>query len=247
MEDEETRALEQAFEEPEETEQAPAVETEAESPSPAEESYRAEEQLQARMEEEQDSAVRQTYAGQVNPYTGAPILDRKDLDEYRRALREEQLRQAGLEPAALSELIANDPAVRQARELTERLRKQEGEQALGRVVAEIGGLDPSIRSVRDLMEQPNAEAFHSYVEKGYGLAEAYRLANFDRLTGQKAAAARQAAINSLAGKSHMAPTRGGSGRDVTIPHAELELFRALNPEASDREIMAFYAKQREDG
>ena len=246
MEEEETRALEEAFEETDEPEEFSDV-PEAEAPEPEEEHRRAEADLQARLAEEADRAVRDTYAGQINPYTGMPIQSRRDLDEYRQALRADQLRQAGLEPDVLSELIANDPAVRQARELTERLSRQEGEQALLRAVSEIGSLDPSIRSVRDLMEQPNAEAFHGYVQKGYGLAEAYRLANFDRLTGQKAAAARQAAINSLAGKSHMGPTRGGSGRDVTIPAAELELFRALNPEASDREIMAFYAKQREEG
>lgn len=207
---------------------------------------RAEAEFQARLQREKDELVRETYAGQVNPYTGRPIMSVADLDEYKRQAREDQLKQAGLDPAVLHEIVENNPAVRQARELTAHLQAQQGEMALEREVAEIGRLDPTIKSAADLMRHPNSEAFNAYVQKGYGLADAFRLANFDRLSGKKAAAAKQATMNSLSGKSHLSPTKGGAGGDVTVTAEEMETFRALNPDATDKEIKAFIAKIRKE-
>lgn len=207
---------------------------------------RAEAEMQARLQAEKDNFIRETYAGQVSPYTGRPITSEAELNEYKRQLQEDQLKQAGLEPGVLREMIENDPTVKQAREMTARLKQQEGELALSREVQEIARLDPSVKSAADLMNHPNAEAFNAYVQRGYGLTDAFRLANFDSLASKKAAAARQQAMNNLTGKSHLTPTKGGAGEDVTVPADEMELFRALNPGATDKEILAFCAKNRKE-
>lgn len=207
---------------------------------------RAEAEFQTRLQREKDNLIRDTYAGQVNPYTGKPITSEADLNEYKRQFQADQLKQAGLDPNVLQEMIQNDPTVRQAREMTARLQQQEGQQALESEVSAISKLDPSIKTVGDLMNQPNADVFHSYVQKGYSLSDAFRLANFDRLAGKKAAAARQATINSVAGKEHLTTTKGAAGSDVTVTADEMEMFRALNPDASDKEIKAFIAKSRKE-
>lgn len=126
---------------------------------------RAEAEFQERLQREKDNLIRETYAGQVNPYTGKPITNEADLNEYKRQAQEEQLKQAGLDPKVLHEIVENNPAVKQARELTARLQQQEGEIALSREMQEIAKLDPAVKSVADLMTHPSAQAFNGYVQR----------------------------------------------------------------------------------
>ena len=75
------------------------------------------------------------------------------------------------------------------------------------------------------------------------LYDIYRLVNFDKLTTQRADAAKQAAINQARGKSHMEPTATGlnNTKDLAeIPQSELSVWREAFPEASMEELKKKY-------
>ena len=118
------------------------------------------------------------------------------------------------------------------------------EGALAGKLAEIRALDPEVNGLDDLLRMPNFAEFDRLVRRGCGLTEAYKLANFDRLSERRSAAARQAAMNALRGKRHLTATGGGAGEDVAIPQETLELYRAAFPQWSDRRILADYKKHK---
>lgn len=69
----------------------------------------------------------------------------------------------------------------------------------------IESVDPAVKSLADLRTQPEFGHFDKLVKSGMTISDAYKLACFDRLGRQQAAAARQAAINDVRAKEHLAP------------------------------------------
>ena len=64
------------------------------------------------------------------------------------------------------------------------------------------------------------------------------------IAAQKAAAAKQSAINAANGKSHLRATGGESGGAVEVTAAELETYRNFLPDATAEEIRKFKAKHK---
>ena len=204
---------------------------------------RAEAQAAMRNQAEQDALVARIYRGQTNPYTGRPIQSVKDLNEYEQQYQADQMRQAGIDPGVLNQMIEQNPAVQQAKAMTARMQQEEGDRWLHAQVEEIGKIDPSIKSFADLTKTPTFPQFDAMVRRGYSLVDAYKAANFDRLTGKKAAAAKQQAMNQVNGKSHLNATKsGGEGEDISIPDEEMAYFRSFFPDLSKKQIMEKYKK-----
>lgn len=156
-------------------------------------------------------------AGLTNPADGTPITN---LEQYR-AWKQAQ-------PEALAP--KNQPN-RTAMEA-----QVEGE------LAQIRQLNPNIRSVADLLTMPRAREFYQLVKRGNTFVDAYKLAHYDQLTQQAAAAARQQAQNLARSKGHLvAATQRGKG-GASVPAEEMNLFRAFNPQASESAIQAYYNK-----
>ena len=110
-------------------------------------------------------------------------------------------------------------------------------------IAEISKLDPSVRNIGDILNMPTGREFYANVQKGHNFLDAFRLANFDRLSAAKAESARQQAIVNDRGKSHMtgATNTRGPG-SVSVPDDAMTMFRTFNPNASDAAIQAYYNK-----
>lgn len=109
-------------------------------------------------------------------------------------------------------------------------------------LAQIRQLNPNIRSVGDLLTMPRAKEFYQLVKRGNSFVDAYKLAHYDQLTQQAAAAARQQAQNLARSKGHLiAAAQRGKGA-ATVPAPEMDLFRAFNPQASEAAIQAYYNK-----
>lgn len=109
-------------------------------------------------------------------------------------------------------------------------------------LAQIRQLNPNIRSVGDLLTMPRAREFYQLVKRGNTFVDAYKLAHYDQLTQQAAAAARQQAQNLARSKGHLvAATQRGKG-GASVPAEEMNLFRAFNPQASEAAIQAYYNK-----
>lgn len=207
-----------------------------------------------RLEAQQQQFFRD--ANLKNTFTGEPITN---MDQFRawkeafdRKKTEQAMKSGKMTPEALDDAISRHPVVQKAQAVidqAEQAAKQQREAAdkarIDAELAEIRKLNPNITSVADLLKAPCAEAFRANVKKGMGLLDAYRLADFDNLTAQKADAARQQALNSSRGKDHLNPIGTGRGPGaVSVPPEQMRYFRSLMPGKSDAEIQAFYNKHK---
>lgn len=217
---------------------------------------RAEAQFNERIQQERQAAkdemVRQMYKGQLDPYTNKPINSEADLQAYQQAYQREQeqltrnqMQQAGLDPDILDRMIENNPKVKRAEQLTAQFEAAEGERKMSEAIKEISHLDPSITDVAALASHPNAPVFNEYVNRGYSLVDAFRLANFDTLTGKKAAAAKQQAMNNVNGKSHLTTTAGNAGGDdIVIDPQEMQMMKHAFPNLTHAQLVAKFKKYK---
>ena len=217
---------------------------------------RAEAQFNQRIQQERQAAkdemVRQMYEGQLDPYTNKPINSEADYQAYQQAyqrdqeqLTRNQMQQAGLDPDILDRMIENNPKVKRAEQLTAQFEAAEGERQMNEAIKEISHLDPSITDVAALANHPNAPVFNEYVNRGYSLVDAFRLANFDTLTGKKAAAAKQQAMNNVNGKSHLTTTAGNAGGDdIVIDPQEMQMMKHAFPNLTHAQLVAKFKKYK---
>lgn len=184
--------------------------------------------------------------GQTNPYTGRPITTKAEWDQWKAQEAQERTREvaesAGMSEQEFGQFVNNLPQVRAANAAAAAARQQQQKLILDEQISAINKLDPGIKTVADLMERPEYKQIYANVQKGLSIVDAYKLVNFDSLTQSKAAGARQAALNSAAGKEHMAPTQSRGAGAVTVPKDVKEMYRLYNPDATDAEIQAHYAK-----
>lgn len=210
-------------------------------------------------QEERDAAEKNlseffATANLKNTVTGEPIRSMEEFREWKKsydaAKLQKDLKVGRLTPETLEQAIAANPTVKRAEEIIRQNEEaklaQERQVAQARVEAEIQEihkLDPSINSVRDLVSMPNSKEFYSLVKRGNSFLDAYRLANFDRITAAKAEQARQQALNNARSKDHLRTVGGqrGSGA-LTVPADEMAMFKAINPGATEAQIQAYYNK-----
>lgn len=208
--------------------------------------------------EKNDAQLKDFFArmGLKNSQTGEAITSMEQFYEWKNKYDMEQLdkdlKSGKATAEQLSQMIANHPDVKLAQQVVHQTQqaqvqqKNEADQArITSELAEIGKLDPTIKVVGDLLEMPKADQFREYVDKGYSFLDAYRLANFETLTAQKAEAAKQNAMNNVRGKDHLNATGVSRGTGaVAVPAKEMVMFRAFNPKATEAEIRAYYKKYK---
>lgn len=186
-------------------------------------------------------------SGLVNPYTKQPIQSKADFDAYKQAFEKDQrtklLKRSGMNEAQFNAFIQSIPEVRKAKEAETAANRARAEIRVQEQLTEIRKLNPNIQSVRDLTTMESYPQLYAMVQRGYDLADAYRLANFAELSKREAEAARQSAINAVKSKSHMVPAAERSGgTEVVVPEETKRLYRQLNPGVTDEEIKRHYAK-----
>ena len=222
----------------------------------------------ARQEEQQKAqdAIRNLFsqAGMRNTFTGEPITNQQEFEAWQTQFRNEQLQQqlaeGKLTVDGLNALVENHPVVKQAAavlasqpqipaaEPSAEAAPNAAQQAadasrIQMEIAEISKLDPSIKDLGDILNSPTGKEFYGLVQKGYSFIDAFRVANFDRLTAAKAQAARQQAQLNDRGKGHM--TGGGNSRGngaISVPADVMAMFHTFNPNATEAEAQAYYNK-----
>lgn len=134
--------------------------------------------------------------------------------------------------------------IKQAQQILAKSQEQEYVRQFGAELDEIKGMDASIKSIEDVLNSPQKSAILQKINAGYSLVDAYKLCNFDRLTAANAQAGKQAAINSLRSKNHMTQTGGvtDTTTDMEIPTAELNRWKEMFPDATDKELRAKYTR-----
>ena len=192
--------------------------------------------------------VKRLFGGYKNPETGKAIETMADyLEAYeaqQRLAQQEELRQKGIDPNMLNEIINNSPVVRQAQAAMEQQIKSESERKLAEDLKELGKIDPSIKSTEDLLNHPSYPQIYEYVSKhGLSLPDAYKLANYSTLNARQEAAVKQAAINQVKGKNHLETTgKGVADGDnlVDVPESTLREYRKFYPDLTDHELKVKY-------
>ena len=198
-------------------------------------------------------------AGLKNPNTGEPITNFEQFDDWYKqhslAQLQRDLKAGNLTVEGLQQAMDTHPVIQQLlqqqaaapaapQQIPQQPQLSAAEQALVDAdLAKISAWDPSVKSVNDLMTMPKADVFRDYVKRGYSFADAFYHTHKERIDQQMIEAARQQALNNARGKDHLnSVTNSRASGMKEVPAAELAMFRAINPHATDAEIQAYYNK-----
>ena len=193
-----------------------------------------------------------TRAGLKNTFTGEPIRTQADFDAWESKFaaqrRAEEMKAGKMTPESLDRAIGEHPTVKQAAQVVaaaEQQRKQQAMQAaqqrIDAEIAEIQKINPSIRSASDVLGGPKGKEVYDLAKSGVPLSKAYRVTYLEDLERAATERARQQAAKNARGKEHLKPTTGSAGAGaVSVPKADMEMFRAFMPNASEAEIQAYY-------
>ena len=210
---------------------------------------KAKEDAKAEAQRTIDEAFRNS--GLTNPYTKKPITSKAEYEEYRARFEAEKkariLKKSGMSDEEFQQFVQGLPEVKQAKEAQaaaetaeRQAREQQAKLKVEEQLKEISALDPSIQELKDLAKMETYPKFYELVKRGNSLTDAFKLANYDALTGRAAAASRQAAINSAQGKQHLSPTTQRGAGAVSVPADIKAEYLAFNPDATDAEIQQHY-------
>lgn len=190
-----------------------------------------------------DKNISEIFAGQINPYTNQPIRTAADLTQYHTMHAEEQRRQqfaaAGIDPGLIASMISEHPTVRQAANAVAQMEQERASFRVTEGIKAISSIDPDIKTPDDIPLEIRP-AFEQALGRGLSFADAYKLAAWDKLTGKKVAAAKQAAINSARGKDHQQTTTGGGANNaVHVPPEVMSEYKRFG--YTEKEAAADYA------
>lgn len=202
------------------------------------------EKMMADLEDQKNAMYRNS--GIFNPYTGALITTKEEYEAYTKQNAETSKRnfmeQTGLTEAEYVSLINSLPEVIEARSSQAAAKEAEARAEMDAQIKEIGKLDPSIKTIDDLIGMENYDRFFELVSRGNTFLDAYRLANIDKLATANAVAERQRALNAANSKSHLNATKGIGSGGVVVPDDVKREYRLLNPGITDKEMERHYGE-----
>ena len=205
---------------------------------------KAEADAEKRMNAELDKSI--ASLGLTDPYTNKPITNHAEMQAYRQRFVEEQRKEmqekAGMSPEDYQRFVDSLPEVQAGKAAQQKVMDLEIRAKIDSQMREIQMISPEIKSMEDLSKLDNFDKLYDMVGKGYELADAYKVLNYDRLTAKAAEAAKQQALNSIGGKNHLQPVTPRGQGAVPVPADVVAEYRALMPEATDAEIQAHYNK-----
>ena len=198
---------------------------------------------------EERAKIEKEYAEKKQKELDAIAVSRgfKDWNELSDYSNQEKLEQIGIKDTKVfneyvSDLISNNPSVIEAQKIIESAKEKEQEEIIKTAISEINAVDSDIKSVDDLLNMPNYDAYYDLVSKGYSLTDAYKIVAFDKITSHKAASAAQVVKNNIESKGHMKSMTGGQPNDVIVPDDVLAMYHKNSPQMSEQEIKDHYKK-----
>lgn len=195
-----------------------------------------------------DALYARQYGGYTNPETGQPITSARDyfeaMEAQERMQARAQLQENNIDPRMIDNMIANSPAVRQAKAATAELNSYRASRMMDEDFKKVLALDPTKTSEDDILNDPAYLTVVNYIEThpGTRFDEAYKIVNFERLADSRGAAAKQAVVNQVKSKNHLST---GTSIDVQdsdedIPPTMVEQYKEMFPEKSMKELKALY-------
>lgn len=175
---------------------------------------------------------------------GRGFTNWEELEEFDKS---EQIKSLGVEDvdgfqSLLDTMIDKNPKIKQAEAIIAEQQKKERDRMLEAQVKEIGQLDDSIKTITDLLTHPRYDEIIEKVKTVGSLSDAYKLVNFDLLTGKQKDAAVQDVYNNMNSKSHLRTTVGGASKDVIVPTETMTMYKKTFPTWTEEQIKSHYAK-----
>ena len=244
-------------EDPEETEEVPEEPEEKPVQSPEENARyaaaRREERARREAVEAEKARLDAQFAAQfgnyTNPITGEPIRSAQDYFDALTAQRQmaeanKQMQEQGtITPELINQMVESSPLGRQVQQDLAHQQEMEQFQMIDNELAIIHEIDPSITTASDLANVENFAEIESYWKRGYAISDAFKLANFGKVSKQSLDAVKQAAINKAKSTSHLQSTVGvteGGKELMDIPKDQIDLWRACYPGLSDKQLKEKY-------
>lgn len=133
---------------------------------------------------------------------------------------------------------------RRAAEAIKRVEQLDYEALARSDLAELQALYPETKEFTSLVEIPNVREFAKLREMGLSPKQAYAAANPDLIRSRAATAARR--NTDEGGKSHLHTVvpKANSERGTSMTKAQMDDFRELFPDLSDKEIVALFKKTK---
>jgi hypothetical protein len=186
--------------------------------------------------------------GMLNPNTQKPIQNKEEYEEVKAqqeaSAREEFMKHIRLNRDIYQNYIENLPEIQRAKQAEERAVNSEVKLQMEDEIRRIHAMNPAVKSRKDLEKMPTYNKLLSLVERGNGLVDAYKLANFETLTQTAAQAEKQTAINRIQSKRHMQKMAGRQGMaSISVPGELMHQYRIFNPKATKSEIQYHYNKE----
>lgn len=212
---------------------------------------RAEEELR-QYKADEDAEYARRFGDYENPITHQPIRSKKDyfdaLDAQEKLRRDQELQDKGIDPRMFEELVnrqvENNPVVQQAQMVMEESRQRNAEALLEEDMKVISSLNPNLKSLADVQALPDFMQMAQMCQtNGIRLADAYKLTHFNDLMAGKTASAKQAALNTMNGTSHLNQTDSLANADngeVEIPANEVAQWKRAFPHLSAAELRKKY-------
>ena len=173
-----------------------------------------------------------------DPNTGKQITDAAGLKAYRDGIAAKRMEQAaqskGMTSEELKQLVELHPDVAAAkaeREANARAAQEnarlEAQNRINADVAEIGKLNPAIKTFSDIRSLDRFPQIYDKIKRGYSVIDAYRTEYSDAVSDARVREAEQRVRNGTTGKAHMQTmtSHGEGAKDV--PNDEVEVYRRL--------------------
>lgn len=169
----------------------------------------------------------------------------EELEEYS---RNQELEDLGVSDKDafnnyINNVISNNPEILKAKKIIAEQERRDSERRLEEDVKEISKLDGSIKTVTDLINHPSYANIVERVKNGASVLDAYKLENFDALTGRATDAAVQHVYNNINNKSHMKGVTGSGTTDIVVPDDVYKTYKKNMPNWTDEQIKKHYAKE----
>lgn len=142
--------------------------------------------------------------------------------------------------------INKNPDVVKAREIIRQSEEDKKYNEMVKEIAMINKLDASITTIDDVAKLENVQDIIALVNKGYGLYDAYRLANYDSILANNSDNAKKQAVDDINSKSHIKTSQGANAKSTYVPKEVYDMYKRNMPKWTDEQIRNHYAKNKED-
>lgn len=233
-------------EESEEEEVAPQKQSSKQDKAFKEYRQRAEQAERAAQQYQQELNAREQWVKQMFSQYGVTNWQDYQLkmETQVKQQREQQLKDAGVDPKVIENIIKNDPEFQAMKQQTQAMQQQlvQKEQE-ARMVGDYGELTKEYPELVTKPEDIPKEVWNLF-DKGYSLLDAYEKVNRKEVREYWSKGAKQKVMNDIKGKSHIkADKANGDEVDSTqIPSDVLEMYKSMMPKKSMKEYIAHYKK-----